>query len=675
MQQINFYEAVKTFTASEEQLSKLSNLDLKTLTRLKTHSGIPPKEIIEIFGNMPVDKASSYWAMVRDAIEVVMNRKKDRGVMRAGNVFSMAWSAKLSVQPQVQRVNEIDIPVAIVIKASGEKIDTGTAPMLRLEGENESMMRAANLIGSVTKLKQDKVVPCDLSKLASVYKGIDITKLGPVVTVASALKDAIAPGEKGLSEVEWRQRALQMSSECSIESRVQLNNIIGKSVGIVREDNKKGFIPGPNVGAADKKSYDSKPIYVWSKPLEPKCTISKVANVTNTKDVNPLTKEVAWITKYISFKGDLNIDHAIASANLYPGLSRNESEAIRFITVGLPILKRLGKVVLKASSAMQMLFYFSAKSYLERSDEDLKKMIISIPDNDSTKLFLRKFMTVFDPSVHSKEHHVIWMPKKYSSLKNAQDTIDHNLEFYQDIIKLTSYTAYMEVFSKKSELHYYSDGLMDIFNVWATTESEPLSALTRTDKKVYGSMPLPKISNSISEVAYQHACNALALPFYMFNKRTGRPFVVQGSSNLVISEDKEVGLLFKDVAYVDPETIEANEYDHDEEEYGEDESDYSASDDDRSNNDNRGNAVLASTSTTTTTVTTLTTLIEGQDKKVSLKAQKVPAKEKVYQDNSRNQKTRKKAKGEVSGIHVDFSSNQEDKDEDAEEEGCVQPFT
>jgi hypothetical protein len=189
------------------------------------------------------------------------------------------------------------------------------------------------------------------------------------------------------------------------------------------------------------------------------------------------------VTGYL---GKSSITQMTESRGLSPGLSKQESSIIRFVTVAMAEYSK-GHVIKVQGTASQLLFLASSILAMETKLaqqsksgvtvaailENMKKKVVA--STLGLKMATAKSVGALFSIEGRADSYISWSPRRFSSGSTAADVVKENEEYYTFINTEASRCNRRAIFRqvlnepKSGKEHLFTDGFPNLFNYWLTS--------------------------------------------------------------------------------------------------------------------------------------------------------------------------------------------------------------
>jgi len=296
------------------------------------------------------------------------------------------------------------------------------------------------------------------------------------------------------------------------------------------------------------------PVAIYlSRPINPK------------KGTEGFATELMWAQTVTSLLGKSCLTALTESRGLCPGLTKEESSVIRFVTVAIAQIEKGHTIKVKATGPLLVFLYTSLREYFKvklpsstfvEITEAIKSRV-SVSTLGLSNSSVATATGLFSPS-RKADVYVAWMPRRFSSSSDGALTEKENVQFYQTMMteaeECTNHVIFRQVLVPERERYYFMDGLPNLFNYWQST-FQSLSALERKGNQ-YSLVPLVPIRGTFYEFSFEKARTLLAASLQPDMKRSHRILVIKGDKSMAMGEQ---WILRSDVdAQMEGDTVESS---------------------------------------------------------------------------------------------------------------------
>jgi len=541
-------------TLTEVEKNKLRALPSQTLQQWQ-RATVYVEEMRPIFG-APGVKDVEWWGFLRKECMKAINDQKVSSAISAGTIMQSAWQGKIDLSI----VDKPQGPSELVIKNQDQEIQTGVGPILALTEVARCLQRPLFLAASFSSESEKRGLKFNAEpKLSERMVNVSIPDVSTIVAAISKAERNAGMEDENLSGVKLIDKMAKAMSATSKMDQLTLSSLTATkvlkdcSLDVAKMQSIKQVtnIPMKSLEAQEKphllqiKTPDERILHSW--------TGNKIVNLKFSVPINPekgdgkLGASLAWIELATSLLGGSSIKALASSAGLCPGLEKNESDIIRFVTVAMKAYEIHGSITVWGTSPMMPLLFFSllewemSKGMSQMDAKSKIKLKVNYVQGGMKSTVVSEPSTYFTYTDRAVGFVVAWFPKETASAGDSIKTLDAHQKKYSiwhQFVGKNKFAIFREVLEQ--DFNIFRDGIPSLFNYWQTTE-DSLSAMTFKAGK-YGEEPLVRVQD-VYLTSFEFVRKLLVLPFCPPVVRSYRILAVKGSKKLKIREGEDDGLV------------------------------------------------------------------------------------------------------------------------------------
>jgi len=539
MMNLDFDTFDATFYNFEKTLpSRMAALEEKVVNELKT---TPILETFVKYFGQPIGVTQRWTAAIRTAaFNDALSRKQD-SVLATDRIFLDAWESKHDISYE-----EVKGRVQLQIVRDGKKILTGTGSSLLFHPVSMALDLPLTAMSCFASSSDGNCVPAKIEGVVNLIKDVKVQNITKQVEAVSAHVRA-TPGHMTSGPVLHSKMSLVVSKLSELNQQQLGTMIVSEafSMGDLDQVNSqrlgtKTYMPlaqvHPSFRAYQADNAQKQKIiqYAWCKPYSPHYDIRVTVP---PKKVGPFANPMLLAQEINRLMGGTSIKKMAYGYGLCPGMTKQESSTIRFVTTAVPLFKKLGKLAVQGETLQLTMFYHTLLDYLKEElkmlEMDAKKHILQNVDLLRGPLKYAQwqlFKGRFSLADKSDKHLVAYAPMSFSAHSTCEETMNRMDENYDWMGDAASYTVFRAVHTEDPACHYYVDGLPDFFNVWESTVE--LSYLIKKKGKYLLEHPKPVPEAKLLATLMLYAREYLAFPFKGIFTRSERVLAVKGHAKL-----------------------------------------------------------------------------------------------------------------------------------------------
>jgi len=490
----------------------------------------------------PIGLTERWVAAIRTAaFNEALQRKQD-SVLATDRVFLDAWEAK----HDISYVETGNGKVELQIVRDGKKILTGTGSSLLFHPISMVMDLPLTAMACFASSSDGSCVPAKIEGVVNLIKDVRVQNITKQVETLSGQVRA-TPGHVTAGPVLHSKMALVVS-KLTEQNQKQLGSMIVSeafAVGELDQVNSaklgtKTYKPllgvHPSFRAYQSENQNKQKIiqYAWCKPYDPHYDI-RVA--IPPKKVGPFANPMLLAQEINRLMGGTSIKKMSHGYGLCPGMTRQEAATVRFVTVAVPLFKKLGKLAVQGDTLQLTMLYHTLMDHLKEEQK--------MEDSEARKHILQNVELLRGPLKHaqwqqfkgrfslvdrSKNHLVAYYPMSFSAHATCEETMKKMDDFYDWMDGYTSYTVFKSVHTERQDRGYYIDGLPDFFNAWESTIE--VSFLSKKRGRYVEEVPKPVSRGKLMACFMAFAKEYLSFPFKGIFTRSDRVLAVKGHAKL-----------------------------------------------------------------------------------------------------------------------------------------------
>jgi len=445
----------------KERLLQIA-LQLTRVELVKLRTRTTTAELEAAFGKAEEPRVE--WVTdVRMAIYQAIAMVDEKPALKPGSVLMSSWQGKLKVEMK-------DAPAGpkLFVTHANQEIDTGNGPVMNLYGVRGSTEFPLHAMTCFSKNNNEdggiKVAP-----LENMTKSFPTVSIPAAQGIVSSLSADVST-EKNTNPYAVQEKIAGAIAKHSIESQRALGaKFVCEVLKVGKIDQDRSAQTGQRSYALMKKppeyvkQYSAEQrghkvgLYAWVSPFTPPNKISLPVSEKRSGEHGPVMVAASYCSGMI---GGTSIMKMSRGAGLSPGLSEQEADTIRFVTVAMAEIEKYGPITVEASEFQLTMLFYSLLEKLKAAGKDDKtardtiKEYVRVVRGPLGKQAFANMSSYFTTEAKATKHYVAWRPAPFTLGTTMEATIKANTNAYDDLNEHDSYSVFRQVytFDAKKEL-------------------------------------------------------------------------------------------------------------------------------------------------------------------------------------------------------------------------------
>jgi len=543
-------------TISADHANVIQKMTKATLQEMKTN--VVMARWTELFGQINPAQINM---LRREIVKTAEARAVEKPI--EDGLLTSVWQGKAILKMEEK---EIKIPVTnpsdqvriekavqlIFTGEDGKERPTGVTPIITLEAVPQWMHRPLHFFCTYTEENEDKGVRMLADQtLQKLFPKISIPDLADIVMAVNDIIVRSKWDRISVSGLKWQTRMCKViTTVMSDKEKISFVNLIMCSIFKKGKVDQIGAQAGwvfPERSTLQMPSFDAKvgsstiPIMKWAEKMPVDVVLNKPINPK--KGTEGFASEIGWAQTVTGYLGKSAITQMSESRGLSPGLSKQESSVIRFVTVAMAEYRK-GYTIKVQGTSSQLLFLATSIIAYETSEAVRTKSgltAMAICDKVKTrvvastlglKLATAKSVGALFSTSGDADSYISWAPRHFSSGITAAAVVKENDEYYTFITNEAALCSRRAVFRQvlnqpmEKKEYLFTDGFPNLFNYWLTNYPD-LQAVNSKGGN-YGVETLTVLSAPLYDYSFQRARILLCSAFIPDMTRSYRIAAVVG---------------------------------------------------------------------------------------------------------------------------------------------------